>query len=82
MNRSEQNRQFKRNAHIRQKIYGGLFSIAVLIFWAWLMAYDCTCVWWAVLAVPAVIVGAWLMVTKNNYVWDITTQERRRNWIE
>ena len=75
----QQDREFMRNAHIRQKIYGGLFSAFVIAFWAWLMTYDCVYVWYGFLAVPFALYGAWLVVTSKNYVWEMLMQERRAN---
>ncbi len=72
-----QDAQFKRNAHIRQKIYAGLFTAFVILFWAWLMSYGCVYVWYGFLAVPFALYGTWLMVTEKNYVWEMLMQERR-----
>ena len=72
-----QDMQFERNAHIRQKIYGGLFAAFVIGFWAWLMSYDCVYVWYGFLAVPFALYGAWLVVTEKNFVWEM--QERRED---
>ena len=72
-----QDAMFKHNAHIRQKIYAGLFTVFVILFWAWLMSYGCVYVWYGFLAVPFALYGTWLMVTDHNYVWDALTQERR-----
>lgn len=75
----EQDRQFRRNAHIRQKIYGGLFTAFVIGFWAWLMKSDCVFVWYGFLAVPVALFGTWVVVTDENIVWDLLMQERREN---
>ncbi len=71
----EQDRIFIRNAHIRQKIYAGIFTAIVIGFWSWLMSYDCVYVWYGVLAVPATLLGMWLIITKRNYPWEMLVEE-------
>lgn len=57
MTRRKQDEIFARNAVIRQKIASVLFCLFVIAFWAWIMASDCVCIWYAPLAIPAVIFG-------------------------
>ena len=73
----KQDEQFKKNAHIRQKIYGGLFTAFVILFWYWLMSHDCVYVWYGFLAVPLALFGVYLMVTDENIVWE--WRERRED---
>ena len=72
-----QDMQFKRNAHIRQKIYAAIFVVLVIVAWAWLVAYDPVHIWYGFLAVPAILFGVWLMITKTNYPWEL--KEGREN---
>lgn len=70
MSRLEQNEIFERNAHIRQKIYGVLFSLFTIAFWAWCMAYDSVNVWHIFLVLPLVLIGLYFTTTKRNYAWE------------
>lgn len=67
--RMEQDRQFIQNAHIRQKIYGGLFAVFCLVLWAALTNYDHEQIWHGLLLVPLACFGIWLMITKRNEIW-------------
>lgn len=70
MSRAEQDRIFKRNAHIRQKIYGVLFDLFCIGFWAWCMAYDPVNIYHIVLVLPLVLMGLHFATTKRNYAWE------------
>ena len=67
----KQDREFERNAHIRQKIYAGIFTALILGVWAWLIDYDPIHVWYGILVVPYALFGVWLMLTKKNYPWEM-----------
>lgn len=69
MTREKQDEIFYRNAVLRQKIASILFCLFVLAFWAWIMASDCVCIWYAPLAIPAVIFGLSIFL-KDNLVLD------------
>ena len=71
----EQDRIFIRNAHIRQKIYAGIFTAFVLGFWAWLIDYDPVNWWYGFEAVPFALIGIWLIITKKNYPWEMLMEE-------
>lgn len=71
----EQDKIFKHNAHIRQKIYGALFAAVIMIGWKWCMDYDPVQIWWGVLAVPNILFGLWLTVTKKNYPWELAHED-------
>jgi hypothetical protein len=73
----EQDREFIRNAHIRQKIYAGIFTVFILAFWAWLIKYDPVNWWYGFVIVPLAFFGLWLMVTKTNYPWEIMQEEKK-----
>lgn len=63
MNRLEQDRIFERNAHIRQKIVGTAMCIIILAVWSWLLSFDVVHIWYAVLVIPAIMFGVWLIST-------------------
>lgn len=67
MTRRKQNEIFYRNAVLRQKIASIIFCLCVIAFWAWLMISDPVCVWYAPLAIPAVITGLWVF-TQNKLI--------------
>lgn len=71
----EQDRIFRHYAHIRQKIYAGIFTAFVLGFWAWLIDYDPVNWWYGFEAVPLALIGIWLMITKNNYPWEMLVED-------
>ena len=63
MSRTEQDRIFEQNAHIRQKIVGIVLCLAAIGFWAWLMSFDVVCIWYLPLVLIAVLTGIWIMTT-------------------
>ena len=71
MNRQIQNKIFERNAHIRQKIWGTLFSLACIAVWGVLMHMDCINVWLGIMFVPIIGMGMWMIVTEQNYAWEL-----------
>lgn len=75
--RMEQDRIFIRNAHIRQKIWGLILAVLCLAVWAVIMSGGCEYVQYGFLAVPIVLVGCWLILTKKNIVWQ-TIEEIRK----
>lgn len=73
---NRQDMQFERNAHIRQKIYAGIFTAFVILFWAWLIDYDSINWWYGIVAGPFILFGLWLMVTKTNYPWEFIQEAK------
>ena len=71
----KQDRIFEHYAHIRQKIYGALFAIGLIVGWKCLIDYDPVQIWWGVLAVPAALFGSSLIVTKKNYPWELSFED-------
>lgn len=63
MSRAEQNRIFKRNAHIRQKTAGVILCLFTIGFWAWMMSYDVVCIWYLPLVLYVVLFGIWIITT-------------------
>lgn len=57
MTREKQDEIFYRNAVLRQKIASIIFCLFVIGFWAFITVSDCVCIWYAPLAIPAVIFG-------------------------
>ena len=78
MSRKEQTRMFKRNAHIRQKIYAAVFCLAVIGFYAWCMSYDPIQIWHGVILVPLVLVGLYYLITPVNYLWAAEKERETR----
>ena len=75
MSRKEQNRIFKRNAHLRQKIYAVIFCLVVIGFYAWLMSYDPVQMWHGFILVPLVLIGLYYLVTPKNHLWEFMKGE-------
>ena len=75
MNRDRQDEIFERNAHIRQKIYGLMLTLASLGFWIYLTDYDVVQIWWGVELVPLALIGVWLMLTDRNLPWEWMWEE-------
>lgn len=69
MNRAEQDRIFKRNALIRQKIGGIVLCLVTIGFWAWLMSYDCVNVWYLPLVLLFVFTGFGI-ITANKLLFE------------
>ena len=76
--REEQDYLLYRNAVIRQKIASVVFCLAVIAFWAWIMASDCVCIWYAPLAIPAVIMGLGAF-SKNELIGEKYYEGRSEN---
>ena len=65
MSRAEQDRIFKRNALIRQKIGGIVLCLVTIGSWAWLMSYDCVNVWYLPLVLLFVFTGIGIIAAKE-----------------
>ena len=66
-----QDRIFCRNAHIQQKILGALLAVCSMVVWITLTMYDAVQIWWGVELFPLMCIGFYLMLTKNNYIWNL-----------
>ena len=69
MSRAEQDRIFKRNALIRQKIGGIVLCLVTIGSWAWLMSYDCVNVWYLPLVLLFVFTGFGI-ITANKLLFE------------
>lgn len=74
MNKKKQDAIFRRNAMIRQKIFGCLVSLIALALWIWLTTYDTKLIWIGAELFPAMCIGFWLMLTSQN-VWKMIENE-------
>lgn len=68
--RQEQDRIFKRNAHIRQKIYGVLICLFSLASW-WYLSEVYAQFEHGLIASVAFLFGVHLILTKRNYPWEM-----------
>ena len=66
-----QDRIFCRNAHTQQKILGALLAVCSMVAWITLTMYDTVQIWWGVELFPLMCIGFYLMLTKNNHVWNL-----------
>ena len=64
-------RIFCRNAHTQQKILGALLAVCSMVAWITLTMYDTVQIWWGVELFPLMCIGFYLMLTKNNHVWNL-----------
>lgn len=66
MNKKKQDRIFRGNAMIKQKIFGCLVSLIAMALWMWLTLDDVKLIWIGAELFPAVCMGFWLMLTSRN----------------
>ena len=78
MSRAEQDKIFKRNAHIRQKLWGAGFALLMASAWAVLLSMDEVNIWYGILFGPLILTGVWTAITRNNYAWEM---KEEREWM-
>lgn len=78
MSRAEQDKIFKRNAHIRQKLWGAAFTIIFAVTWLCLWMADREYAWFGLIFVPLILGGLWTVITNRNYAWELKGE---REWL-